>query len=478
MKLTSVILLLGLVGIVTFGLTYMNRRSAPETNGPSNTDPKKSGKTISREPPVQFFALTAGFSDNSYSPPGYLKLWSYQEEIGKPGSFCFFFQNKNNQDSTIAAQSANCQCASVDLTTFSKEKWDEYLVNKALSTTNPLTSALLDSAAVVKLGEKLEWTKLLDKSGSKGPAIIPAGSQTTPQIGVMRLNWGGAEKLDIRGISTKIVTSTANQPPAEETIGVRLWIVHGFKIAYHDGTNFNVGPQVNFGDLRQNSQSTRDLYIYSATRDSLGVSVKLPEGKTEPCLQIEEQQQLQGEELRQFAGWANSTENAVTRCAYRVRLRLRENVKIESGVQHLDLGPIVKQVVVDVAGGGSQKAFLTGRVFTDDLTFPGSGGTLDFNTVQSDQGATKVLGLQANRPGLELKVVKDQIHPNYLETTLDYSGELAGKKNWRLIVTIPKNKLFGQLPNTSAVILETNDTPPRKIVIPVRGTGSSSASPF
>lgn len=476
---TSMILVLGLVGIVAFGLTYMNRRSAPETSGLlTNNDPKNSSKSTLREPAIQFFALTAGYPEGSYTPPQYLKLWPYQEEMGKPGFFCFFFQNKNNQPSTIRADSANCQCASVDVATFSKEKWNRYLTNLALAGTDPLNQAILSATAVAELGDKLEWKKLLDKSGSRGNVTIPGASEGFAQIGVLRLNWGGAEKLEHRGISTRVVTANGNQPPVEESLGVRLWIVNSFKTAYFDGTNFNAGPQINFGELRQNSQATRDLYVYSTTREALVFSLKLPEGKTEPCLQIDEPQQLQGEEFSRFAAWANSVENSVVRCAYRVRLRLSERVQTETGLQQLDLGPIGKQLSVESSTGGIVKCFLVGRVFTDDLSFPGGSGTLDFSTVQSDQGATKVLPLQANRKGLELKVAKDQLVPNYLEATLDSSGELLGKKNWRLIVTIPKNKLFGPLPNASAVVLETNDTPPRKIVIPVRGTGSSAASPF
>ena len=48
-----------------------------------------------------------------------------------------------------------------------------------------------------------------------------------------------------------------------------------------------------------------------------------------------------------------------------------------------------------------------------------------------------------------------------------------GKKQWTLQVTVPPDRADGRMPADSNVVLTTNETPPRRIRIPVRGHASN-----
>ena len=97
------------------------------------------------------------------------------------------------------------------------------------------------------------------------------------------------------------------------------------------------------------------------------------------------------------------------------------------------------------------------------------------NSFPADRDQSKTVILVADRPGLELTLAAEETTPNYLKVQLDQLEPLAGRKQWRLKITVPKGSLYGALPDTSAVILKTNT--PRRFRLPVRGMTYDSGGP-
>jgi hypothetical protein len=107
-------------------------------------------------------------------------------------------------------------------------------------------------------------------------------------------------------------------------------------------------------------------------------------------------------------------------------------------------------VTVGAAGGPADKVFLR--------TFPAKDGT------------TKTIPLSTNVPELKLEV--EHFSPDYLH--VDLNDHKNG--DWELTVEVPPNRLMGNLPESSAVILKTAGPNPRRIHIPIQGTATISSS--
>ena len=83
----------------------------------------------------------------------------------------------------------------------------------------------------------------------------------------------------------------------------------------------------------------------------------------------------------------------------------------------------------------------------------------------------------AERAGLELSLLDNEIVPNFLKVKFVPLPPLGDRKQYRLRVTVPKNSLVGPLPANSAVVLKTNGPNPRRFRIPIKGTTFDSGEP-
>ena len=165
---------------------------------------------------------------------------------------------------------------------------------------------------------------------------------------------------------------------------------------------------------------------------------------------------------------------------YKVQVTVRERVKVPGTeeVRQLDLGPVERRLTVSAADGGSIPLTVRGRVFGEVTIWTGSeSGKVELgNSFSANEDRTRDVVLVADRPGLDLKLLDAETSPKYLKVKLEPLESLPdGRKQWRLRVTLPKGSLYGALPETSAVILQTNT--PRRFRLPVRGMTYDSGGP-
>jgi hypothetical protein len=168
---------------------------------------------------------------------------------------------------------------------------------------------------------------------------------------------------------------------------------------------------------------------------------------------------------------------------YKTEVTVRERVEVDTGgkkeLRQLDLGAFERKYTATAANAGNWALRVRGRVL-GDVTFPtgAENGRIELGTsFPADQDRTRDVSILADRPGLELSLVDAETIPNYLKAKLDLVEQIGGRNRYRLRVTVPKNTLFGALPENSVIVLKTNATTPRRLRIPVRGMTFDSGGP-
>ena len=86
---------------------------------------------------------------------------------------------------------------------------------------------------------------------------------------------------------------------------------------------------------------------------------------------------------------------------------------------------------------------------------------------KASTGARKTVVVEADG---DVALTMESKAPGYLGVELKEAPKGAnGKKQWTLQVTVPPDRADGRMPTDSNVVLTTNEKPPRRIRIPVRG---------
>jgi hypothetical protein len=120
---TRVLLPILLVAGVVFGLTFIMIHSPDDESGAGSRE-AKDRKGPGAGPPLKFFTLKAAVPREERNEetgqvrltgPVHLKYWDSEVEVGAPGHYPFWCQNRHDQPVTVRVPSTNCQCAGVDL---------------------------------------------------------------------------------------------------------------------------------------------------------------------------------------------------------------------------------------------------------------------------------------------------------------------------------------------------------------------------
>jgi hypothetical protein len=171
------------------------------------------------------------------------------------------------------------------------------------------------------------------------------------------------------------------------------------------------------------------------------------------------------------------------KCMYRMEVTVRERTEGEAGgkkeLRQLDLGRFDRKFTIAAANGGSWPFRVSGQVL-GDVTFPSGaeGGRIELGTAfPADQDRSRDVTILADRPELELTLVQSETVPNYLKVKLDPLPAERGRHKYRLRVTVPKNTLYGALPENSVIVLKTNGPNPRRLRLPVKGMTFDSGKP-
>jgi hypothetical protein len=478
------------VGAV-FGITFIQNYSPDD---PQQDDPGGGQRKVAvKEPPLKFSVLRVAAvpPDSTAKHLQHLRYWDPEVESGGVGHFEFWCQNKGSQPVHVNIRDTNCQCASVEFTVAPPDALGEYLVLSALGG-GPLTQAPGPGGAVahVLLSKKLGWTPMFVSEFEKTEKTIPAASERTgPQFAIVRLNWKGKGETGPKSIGARVLSHIGDASPTQDSLEAEIVVVPTFDVLARVGTDTWVPTRaLPHGELRENSVSRYTVYLVSATRPQVLYSVDLD--RPDPCISFSEPVPASEQELQSARAYAaNLPADAPAplrriKSLYKFEVTVRERVEVDEGgkkvIRQLDLGPLDRRMNVKAADGGHYSIALQGRVLGDITILAGAEtGKIEMgNSFPADQDHSRVVGLLAERPGLDLSVLEAEVTPNYLKVKLEeLPAAPDGAKQWRLRVTVPKGTVYGPLPLNSAVVLKTNSNTLRRLRLPVIGASSAPQGP-
>jgi len=467
---------------VVFGITFIRMYSSDDAGPEGTTDTKAGGKTA--EQPLKFFTVKAIVATPE-STPKHLWYWDPEVEVGEPGHFEFWCQNRHPQSVTLRVPTTNCVCAGVGMAVVPPDAYRDYLIGSALAG-GPLCPAPGPAAVLAHLGleRRLAWVPLYKDHERLDQTIPAADANTGPQFTLVRLAWTGKGESGRKGISAELYASLGDGTPSHTQLGVETNVVPAFALIRRNSeTQWSPSRDVVVGDLRENGVSTHTVYMSSSTRSFLLPTIE--SDKPDPCLTWTEPVPASDEELASARQFKSGEEQPMRRikCLYKTQLTIRERVEVEVGgrkvMRQLDLGAFDRKLTVAAANGGSWPMRVQGQVLGDVKFLAGAeGGRIELGTsFPVDQDRSRDVVILAERAGLEFELAEGEVVPNYLKVKLEELEPIGGQHQYRLRVTVPKNTLFGSLPEDSVVVLKTKGPTPRRLRFPVRGMTYDSGGP-
>ena len=401
-------------------------------------------------------------------------------EAHSRGHHDFLFHNNNAQPVELGAEWKNCQCSQVKVLVLGPEEERKIRIQFPAA-----AAALVPNAAgggLILLGTltgfhhqvhgSLEaperWTVLMDESSGRQTStsdestlgvLIPENAS-----GFVRLAWRG-EKPGSKALLAKVWVQAPGNPKTrgEKTdLMINAVLVPPVQVQPEkiDVSNLNPGERHDF-----------ELLCWSATRPGFKLeSVREETGN--PCF-VTSCTPLTGDDLARAV--ATQSEKGPVRMltAYRIKGTVYE--RAAGNGPALDLGPFVHYLAlttdqpevppVRVPISGTVRGDIT--VGTDEAR-----DRIVLKTFVRTKDKEEVVPVETNQPGLGLHVAGWE--PKYLEVELKEKGTQAdGRRRWTLRVKVPRNKASGLMPPDSAVILETDSQPPRRIRVPIIGRATN-----
>ena len=469
-----------LVAGLVFGITFIRMYSSDDQT-PDITSSKDGGKGV--EQALRFGTLRAVASTPDASPK-HLRYWDSESEVGAPGHFEFLCQNRHPKPVIVRVPMTNCQCAGAELAVIPPDAYQQYLIESAVAL-GPLcpASGPLAAFAHAGLNRRLTWGPLMKGEDHHEQTVPAADASTGPQFALVRLGWTGKGEPGPKYISAELYASIGDATPSHTQLGVETNVVPAFDMLKREGPVWGTGREVSVGDLQENGVYRQTVYFGSATRPVLALAI---EGEVnDPCVSWSEPVQATDQEVFNLREFIARGEHPMRRMKslYKMEVTVRERVEVDADgkkeLRQLDLGAFERKYTVTAANAGNWALRVRGRVL-GDVTFPtgAENGRIELGTsFPADQDRTRDVSILADRPGLELSLVQDETIPNYLKAKLDLVEQIGGRNRYRLRVTVPKNTLFGSLPENSVIVLKTNSAVPRRLRLPVRGMTFDSGSP-
>jgi hypothetical protein len=292
--------------------------------------------------------------------------------------------------------------------------------------------------------------------------LVPQADGPLPRLGQMRVNWV-PKQLNPQGpsnpdrLKVTVHSRTANAPGVNRE----------FEIPYLAVTPLGAFPKIlEFGELISGAKRTVNCFVWSMTRDSLDLKVKMgsQEGLPNPnsnCFEVGVPAEVPAKERATLAKTlgVKHAENRHPTCAYRIPVTVHES---RMG-QQFDLGPFQRTLEISgVPGMEIHKVPITGvvrgvvRVLGAD-----DKDRINLGSFKQERGRSETVTLQAP-PGVQLTC--DRTTTEAIKPTLTPDKETPGQ--WRLTVeALPGS----YLPLDAAVILRVEGPTPRSLRIPVTG---------
>jgi len=461
---------IAVVVALVFGVTFLSSYSTSSRRG-IETSPEQTSTTYLNEIPLRFGATVANRDPSYY----YLKNFQNEYEIDQAGAFDFWFQNRNSVAATLRLHSLSCQCQSMEGAIVPVETSTRYLQQSAVSgwvnaiaTGGPDLLAMTGLLAMTLSKKDMKFTDLKpEQDGIEVPGVEPGKG---PQLGFVRLHWKGKAPLGPKRLVAQMMMQLPKANGRPFTLEANTIVLPSIRIW---------PTTLDFDELSTGSSRTREFVCVSNTRTADSVVLKITDPKAHPCITIGTPTPILGEDLTKLEASLGKqwSENMNLKSAWKVSVTVHERLQN----QQLDLGPIDRFLNISTGDETDMTMPIRGIVRGDVRI---AGGLEDKDLIDmgqgfpSERGRSKEVRLISDRPMIELELLKTETLPGYLEVTLSEPRKIDGGTEWKLQVRVPEKKLYGKLSPEAGVTLQTKDSPPRKIRIPVRGQTFDTSDGF
>ncbi len=456
-----------LVVVMVFGLTFMSQFTAP-------TKPREEAEAVEDLP-----VLVIGNTERTYNPShpdAVNRVFQSYFEIGTEGKdnrVGFFVRNVRPAGVSLTALAPSCTtCTSIRGTVLPPDVFRAYLQEAAAgSLFGPTqTGNLFAALGWVHLRDKLTWHEF-EFNNPRNRLELPAapdGGETwallelgfkMAAVGPPAPKWAWFDAYDAKG--TKLT-------PKPFEFSVNCGAREAMELTQYEYTL----PDLSEGTPTQ----TIEVACVSAIRDALPPAV-LRANNNDPYVKIGDPQPLTADALEAYSRAKTPPPQqgappppAVNfRCGYRYTV----TVAREANGKPMDMGEFSKELFVSGGPGVVLQKPYTVRLHGTVLGFirlDGNQSKIDFGSYAGDFVQKKEVRLWTERPGVELEVLTEQTHPNFLKPTLGPPSAVAGRTYWTMTVQIPA-KEGKQPPWDGIVYLRTKGPNPVTVKVPVSGHG-------
>jgi hypothetical protein len=304
------------------------------------------------------------------------------------------------------------------------------------------------------LYDESKWEQMKRQDIDPTPFPLPGRSK-----GLIRLEWEG-RKAGPERIGALVWVQPADKPNKRWTTTLEMPLVFV--------TPVMVSPVTATLDLGPGDRKTANFYCWSSSRAGFHLTAR--DEAANPCVTCT-CIPLVGKEYEQATQRLKGQSAPTILFGYRVTVEVAE--RLDTGVQ-MELGEFNRRIILSsdqefAPGLHDSTLSVRGRVQGEVSVGVGNEyGRVNLGVYPVARGTNVVVPLETLKPGLKLKKVEQT--PSYLEVELTQTGTGLGGIRYKMKVVVPPNR--GSLPEDSAIILETINSPPRKVRIPVVGTAS------
>ena len=447
---TQIILaIIVLVGMVA-GITFVSQYQTTKLPGP----------TVIKEPSSQP-AVTLSFPVKivEWDPPTAADF-----ELGFPGHYDFWFENKNAVAVDLGLMHQSCKCSTVTACALTPAEADDFrrgLLEEGVGESGfahggarTLLPSLFLSQQAMPQKQKLvpRWQKLEPQMANM---MAPTTSLTVPPHakGILRLTWDGKKnQLGSERLTLSLWTQAHDRSSGRDTPHLEVPVV------FHNPVELAPAAQA-MDSLNYRESRTVEFICWSAARASFTLQAR-PE-IPDPCFECSVTP-LGTDECVLLAEKHKSRILA----GYRVKVTAHESVNDHQ----LDLGPFSRNIVLTTdASPDRALAVVTGNV-RGEITVGAEedNGKVKLESFPARSGTAREVFILAQQ-AVQLKSGNIKVEPSSLDyVKVSLKGDGDGR--WLLFVKVQPGCPPGKLPaDAAAVVTIHNNSSSRQIRIPITG---------
>jgi hypothetical protein len=465
-----IILGVGMLLLVIFGLTLVSQYTASTTEDPI-TQTEKS-ETV-QGPPLIFTNSVVAFEpnadDDNYHKKYFQGFYELTDSLVKVN---FWFKNPHKVPVTVTVRGRSCtSCTSANVAVVSPEAIKQFTTHAAMSRMAPstlLVPDLMTSLSYLAMAEKFQWQTLDFEKPEVGAVIPPATDDNQPTWGIFQM----VIKVSALGSQTRAVDLAA-------AVGKALPVQNKFYATLIGVQSFDISTvKIDIGDFPEGSaQRSYEILSWSATRDATGFTT--PSVSVTPkdaFVQIGATVPLTDDEKKTIYLQRIATPNPTrVMSGYKTPITVYRTAPTDPANPKpapLDIGPFERQVGFASTGTSVQSLAITANV--TGIVSLVEKNIIDLDGFNGRIGIEKTVNIVSDRLDLDLKLVPEEILPKYLKTELSPPRLENGRRFWSLKVSIAPDACLDDIPPRSYIVLQTQSGgEPIKIRLPIKGRGFS-----